>query len=66
MKQTHQFDTPFVFSPLSFFFFANAVTLVQQREFGRGPTSHEMTSSCLRPFPPLTFDGATAGTVWKG
>lgn len=29
----------------------------------RGPTSHKMTSSCLRPFPPLTFAGATDGTV---
>lgn len=27
------------------------------------PTSHKMTSSCLRPFPPLTFAGATDGTV---
>lgn len=32
----------------------------------RGLTSHKMTSSCLRPFPPLTLAGATEGTVGNG
>lgn len=27
------------------------------------PTSQDMTSSCLRPFPPLTLVGATDGTA---
>ena len=35
------------------------LSLVKHRE---RRTSQEMTSSCLRPFPPLTFAGATAGT----
>lgn len=42
------------------FFFAHCQTWMK---LDRKPTSHEMTSSCLRPFPPLTFDGATDGTV---
>lgn len=41
-----------------------AFMVVQLKWLRRGPTSHKMTSSCLRPFPPLTFAGATDGTVW--
>lgn len=39
-----------------------AMTALLHR-YGRTPTSHKMTSSCRRPFPPLTFAGATDGTV---
>lgn len=39
----------------------------RSREFSvhaeRKPTSQDMTSSCLRPFPPLTLAGATEGTA---